>query len=255
MGKLFDLDSPIMRFLSRAADLLWLNILVIVCSIPIVTVGASLTGMHYVMLKMARNEEGYITRSFFKSFKENFKQATLMWLIFLAFFIVFGLDMYMMNFSGASFPGWMRIALMVVAVIVFCVYLYAFPLQSHFVNSIRGTLKNAAIMVVAAFPRTLGMIAVSIVPWVVLYLSTALVPIVLMFGISLPAYTCALLYNPLFKKFEPEEEEKDPDAMPEALMDDTPVQNPSMLDAADRRAAEEAARAGSEENTEQTFQQ
>ena len=267
MGKLFDLDSPIMRFLSRAADLLWLNILVIVFHIPLfiplglvfwfggplpllfvflilgfLPTGAILTGMHYVLLKMARNEEGYITQSFFKSFKENWKQATQLWLIFLAFAVVFILDFFMIRFSGASFPGWLQIALVVVGVIVYSVSLYAFPLEARFVNTVRGTLKNAAIMVIAAFPRTLGMIAVGIIPWVVLYFSTALVPVVLMFGISLPGYVSALLYSPLFKKFEPKEEEKDPDAMPEALMDDTPVQNPSMIDAADRRAAEEAER-------------
>lgn len=239
MSKIFDLDSPIMRFLSRLADLLWLNILVIVCSIPIFTIGASLSAMHYLLLKMVRNEEGYITKSFFKAFKDNFKQGTLLWLIFLAFAIVFGVDIYILNYSGATFPNWIRIVLVVVALIVFCVFLYTFPLQSHFVNTVRGTLKNAAIMVVAAFPRTLGMLAITAVPWIVLYLVTAALPIVVMFGISAPSYVCAMLYSPLFKKFEPEEEEKDPDAMPEGLYDDTPVQNPSMIDAADRRAKEE----------------
>ena len=73
--KIFDLDSPLMQFLNKMADLLWLNILTFICCIPIVTIGASLTAMHYMALKMVRNEECYITRGFFKSFKENWSSS------------------------------------------------------------------------------------------------------------------------------------------------------------------------------------
>ena len=64
--KIFDLDSPLMQFLNKMADLLWLNILTFICCIPIVTIGASLTAMHYMALKMVGNEECYITRGFSK---------------------------------------------------------------------------------------------------------------------------------------------------------------------------------------------
>ena len=83
MGRFFNIDSPIMVGLNKLADLIWLNILTFICCIPIITVGASITALNYVALKMVRNEEGYVTRSFFKSFKQNFKQATIIWLIML----------------------------------------------------------------------------------------------------------------------------------------------------------------------------
>ena len=70
--KFLSLDSPLMRFLGKMADLMILNLLVIFCSIPIITMGASLTAMHYVALKIVRNEEAYITKDFFKSFKCTF---------------------------------------------------------------------------------------------------------------------------------------------------------------------------------------
>ena len=73
--KIFDLDSPLMNVLNKMADLMWLNILTLICCIPVITAGAALTSMHYVALKIVRNEESYITRSFFKSFKTNFRQA------------------------------------------------------------------------------------------------------------------------------------------------------------------------------------
>ena len=72
--KFMSIDGPVMRFLGKVADMMILNLLVLFCSIPIITMGAALTAMHYVALKVVRNEESYITKDFFKSFKMNFKQ-------------------------------------------------------------------------------------------------------------------------------------------------------------------------------------
>ena len=69
--------------MGRVADLIILNLIFIVCCIPIVTIGPALTALYYMTLKMARNEETYIIRGFFKSFKENFRQAIVIWLIIL----------------------------------------------------------------------------------------------------------------------------------------------------------------------------
>ena len=83
MGRLFDMDNKFFRFMGRLADLCILNVLCILCCIPVVTAGASITAMFYVTMKMVRNEEAYIARSFFKSFKENFRQATVINIIML----------------------------------------------------------------------------------------------------------------------------------------------------------------------------
>ena len=83
MGKFFDMDSPVMRVLNRVGDLMIMNFLMILCCIPVITAGAAFTAMHYVLLKIVRGEEGYLIKGFFKSFKENFKQATILWLLML----------------------------------------------------------------------------------------------------------------------------------------------------------------------------
>ena len=81
MDRLFNMDNKFFTVMGRVADLIMLNVVFLICCLPIVTIGASLTALHYVTLKMARNEESYIIRSFFKSFKQNFKQATVINLI------------------------------------------------------------------------------------------------------------------------------------------------------------------------------
>ena len=79
MGRFFNLDSPVMVALTKMADLIIVNLLAFFCCLPIITVGASMTALHYVVLKIVRDEECYIVKSFFKSFKENFKQATVIY--------------------------------------------------------------------------------------------------------------------------------------------------------------------------------
>ena len=93
MGRFFSMDNKFFTFMNKVADLCILNIICLVCCIPIVTAGASITAMYYVTLKMVRNEEAYIVRSFFKSFKDNFKQATIINLIMIAVGAILYLDL------------------------------------------------------------------------------------------------------------------------------------------------------------------
>ena len=81
--KFLNIDSPFMQFMNKVADLMILNLLTIVCMIPIITTGAALTAMHYQVLKIVRDEECYIVKGYFKAFRENFKQSTAIWLIML----------------------------------------------------------------------------------------------------------------------------------------------------------------------------
>lgn len=202
--RIFQADSPLMEGLSRVADLVLLNLVVLVCCLPVFTIGAAMTGMHYVLRKMVRDEEGYIIRAYFKSFRENFLQATGMWLIFLAFFGIFALDLYLTGGSGAAtgvrLPTFFRVLLLVGGIYIFLMYLYAFPLLARFQNTIYGTLRNAGILVTAAFPRTLGMAAATVALPVLVSLFPPVLPLIVLVGATGPGFVCALLYNKLFER-------------------------------------------------------
>lgn len=206
MSKFFDLDSPVMRFLSRVADLMILNLIALLCCIPIVTIGASYTALHYVLLKMVRNEEGYIVRSYFKSFKENFKQATIIWIVILIFIMVFIGDLFIFNYSPMEFPKALQIVLFALTMIIYMVICYIFPILSRFENTIFNTVKNALFMSILSLPKTVLMMIIYIVPAAAMYFIPMATPFVFLFGISAPAYIAAMLYSGTFKKFEPEEE-------------------------------------------------
>lgn len=209
MGKLFNLDSPVFSFLNKAADLIWLNILTFICCIPVFTVGASMTALNYVVLKMVRNEEGYITRSFFRSFKQNFKQATIIWLILLVVIMILAGDFYILRFALFEFPTWIKVALLAVVVLFLISVMHLFPALAKFDNTIKNTFKNSFLMGILSLPKTILMIFCWAAPTVIGLMVYQIMPLVFVFGISLPAYMCALLYNKTFKRFEPEEVQAD----------------------------------------------
>ena len=88
---------------------------------------------------------------------------------------------------------------------------WIFALQSHFVNSVRGTLRNAAFMMIAHLPRSFSMLCLTLLPLLLLYLVQQILPFAVMLGISLPAYGCAFIYDPVFRKYETAAQEEPED--------------------------------------------
>ena len=216
--KIFDLDSPLMNVLNKMADLMWLNILTLICCIHVITAGAALTSMHYVALKIVRNEESYITRSFFKSFKTNFRQATLIWLLLMLVAAILGGDYYIITKSGMQFSQVLVVLIMAAGVLVICTSLYVFPVLAKFDNTIMGTIRNAFIMSILQLPKTVVMFVMAFFPLIIYLVSLRLIPIIFLFGFSLPAYASAMLYNKFFQKLEDQllsEQEPAPEISPE----------------------------------------
>ena len=204
MNKLFDLDSPVMRVLNRMADLMILNILVLFLCLPVVTAGAAFTAMHFVLLKIVRDEEGYLVKGFFKSFKQNFKQATLLWLLMLFLIALIVLDLMILNFSGMDLPRIYTILILAVALILLIVAVYVFPVLARFDNSIKNTLRNAFFISFLNLPKSILMLVLLFLPAVIVYFSSYSFIFMVLFGFSAPAYASAYLYSGIFKRFEPE---------------------------------------------------
>lgn len=204
---MFKLDSPLMNFLNKVADIMILNILFIFFSIPVITIGASYTAAYYICFKMVKNEESYIIRGFWKAFRENFKQATIIWLIILLVVGVLAGDVFIMRYSNVAFPTWIKMALLAVGLIVIVALMHVFPVLARFDNTIKNTFRNSLYMGILTLPKTILMIVFWILPIVIMMLSFQAFPFVFLLGISGPAFLCALLYNKTFKRFEPEQEE------------------------------------------------
>ena len=212
MSRFFDMESPLFRGLSNLADIMILNVVFLICCLPVVTIGASLTAMSYVTLKMKDEEEGYIIRSFFRSFKLNFKQSTLIWLLMLFLGIFLGLDFVIIGNMEGSMSSVMKILVIMGALIWMMIFVYVFPLQSRFYNPIKATLQNAIILAIANFPKTICMIAI-IIGAVLLTLWNGYtlwygLLVWTLGGFALIAWANSHFLYGIFKKLMPQEEEE-----------------------------------------------
>lgn len=208
MSKLFRMDSPLMRFLTKIADLMVLNILFCVTSIPLITIGASWTALYSVTLKMVRDEEGSVSRSYFRSFRQNFRQATLLWLGVLVVLALLVLDIRVLNgMAGGTAPGLLRVGVEILALLGIMVLQYLFPSLARFEASLADTLKNACMMALAHLPKTALMTAAVVgAVWITLINNTTIAVGLMVWpliGFSLMAFGNSGILRKIFDNYVP----------------------------------------------------
>lgn len=224
----FNYDNPVWRFIGKFGDLIILNILWVVCSIPIFTIGASTTAVYYVTLKLVRNDDGYTIRSFFKSFKENFKQSTIIWLILLAVGLILGFDLFFfvrIQNTPSKFRSVMVVIFVALSMIYFAVVTYIFPLQSRFYNHIKRTFFNAFFMSIRHLFNTIAIIVIDIALVVVSLQIPQVLMLLMLFGFPLVAFINSYILNPVFARYMPEETRDDGELRPLFADEDTKKQS------------------------------
>ena len=209
MGHFFSMDNKFFTFMGRIADLCILNIICLICCIPIVTAGASITAMYYVTLKMVRNEEAYIVRSFFKSFKENFKQATVINLILIVVGVILYLDMHVAKAMPGSAGQIFHVIFAAFAIVYFVLTLYVYPVLARFYNSTGNTIKNALLMSIRHLPYTVVMVLIELCPLLLFLVrsfrvQSTLFILFLIMGFGLIAYCNSFFLAKIFDNYMPE---------------------------------------------------
>ena len=208
MNGLFTPHSRFMRYLNRLADLMILNLLFLLTSIPIFTIGASLTALYSVCFRLGTDREGSTFRDYFAAFKENFRQATSLFLLLL---------LWLMGTGGAAviscfMAGWMHclfVPFAVLFIVVVLVASYVFPLLSRFENRTATTLKNAVLLSLGYLPRSIIIGAINLFPFVLLavdlltFLKAGFAWLIIWF--SAAAYCNCLLLKRVFAPYLEEE--------------------------------------------------
>lgn len=209
MGSIFRYDSPFFQFMNRLVDMIVLSLLWTICSIPIITIGAATTALYTVTLKMAKDQESYIIKSYFKAFKDNFLQSTIIWLIELVVGCVlfFGLNFW---FTYGSAMGNVLGFIMTVVTVIYClILLYSFPLLSKFDNSIKQTLKNSLLISLVNIKNTLMILIFTGISVAILYFVKGGFLLFILFGFSFLAYVNSFFFNKVFKFYIPEDKDDD----------------------------------------------
>ena len=210
MGRFFNMDNKFFVFMGKIADLCMLNLLCIICCIPIVTAGASLTALYYVTMKMVRNEEAYIFRSFFRSFKQNFKQATVINIIMLAAAALLYIDTNIAGKMGQPAGKILGMIFAAFTLLYVMILLYVYPLLAKFYNSVKNTFKNAILMAIRHLPYTILVLLICACPILILFIPSfqiqmSLIMLVILFGPAVIAYGNSHFFVRIFDKYIPEE--------------------------------------------------
>lgn len=211
MGKLFRIDSPFSQAMSELFDLIALNILFLLTCVPVFTIGAALSALHSVGLKQAVGEELPVVKTYFHEFKKNFRQATIAW-IPLLLLGVFLLADYFLAANGGSGGKRMQFAFGVMLLLYLCEVHYLFPMIARYENTLWKTAKNALLVAIRFFPKTLALLALSVIPPVLAICgSTELFVIwqvaMLVIGFSLTIILQDRILNKIFSALEMQMEE------------------------------------------------
>lgn len=213
MGNFFSMDSKFFVFMGKVADLMILNVLCILCCIPIVTIGPAVTAMFYVTMKMVRNEESYIIRGFFKSFKENLKQGIIINLLMMFFAVLILADLRIMGSMEGTVYKALYTIFLAFGIVYIMIYMYVYPVLAKFYNKIKNIFINSLLMSIRHLPYTFLMILVTVAPFAAFFfiplqgLQSGLLLVSIMIGFSLVAYINSHFLVKIFDNYIPKEEE------------------------------------------------
>lgn len=201
--KLFQIDGPIYQFFTRLWDMIKLNFFWLLCSLPVVTIGASTVAAYTVTLKMIGDQEGYIGKEFFKAFRENLKNGIPLGLISLVAAYAVYLDFQI--FGALEDAPLMILIMGVVAIFVFVLGLiYAFPLSARYENTLVNTLKNSWEISLRYFGRTVLLLVVLAVELVLFFFTNWMMILFALIGPSCLFLTVSGFAMYIFGRLEKE---------------------------------------------------
>lgn len=195
--RFFSYESRFSQLMLKICTGCYLNLLWFICSIPFVTIGASTAALFHVTLKIARDDEPRLLPEFLKAFRDNFKQATVLWLIMLGFGMVLGTDGYILYHLYRSNTGAIGVictiglAFIIVAAIAYVIVLmYVFPLTASVKNTNFNMLKNSLLIGLRYLFCTILMFAIY---FAMFFAVVALFTPLIIFGFGICALLCSYL--------------------------------------------------------------
>lgn len=195
-----NIDSPLGKILTKLLDLVVLQVLFVVTSIPVVTIGAGLSAMFAVCRKLRQEDVVPVTKTYFREFKACFGKATASWLILAPAAALLGISISYYYHAALA----LRIVPLVIAgvllVLVWLAFVYVFPLIAWFDNGLRAHFRNAFVLSICHFWTT---VVVTLLYAFVFLLAVPLLPIVLLIAFSGSAFYAGLCFEKVFAKYDP----------------------------------------------------
>lgn len=198
--RFFHMDNPVFSFISRIGDVMLLSFLWLATSVPIITLGASTTALFDCCIRIIRSRDSSIIKDYFKAFKNNFKQATIIFIILAAVGGVILADMYFWAHSDLPFATFMNAVSIGIAVLFCATLLFVFPVQAVFENTVKATIRTAFLMFLKHWPTTVALLAGAGAIGYLCYMIPAAAYIFLIFGTGTFGMIYSLQFVNIFKQ-------------------------------------------------------
>lgn len=170
---MFSPDSKFMEITGRITDLILLNLLFLLTCLPLFTIGASISALYTLCFRLMREEYSGIVKPYFRAFRDNFKQATIIWALLLVA-VIPALYYLTILLTLDSTLRYVSFVFILIATVVLMTVSYVFPWISQFENSTSQALKNALILSISHLPRTLCILAINLMPLIVWFINSEL---------------------------------------------------------------------------------
>lgn len=201
---LFGIDGKIYKFLDKFWHMVWIGVLWIICSIPIITIGASSSAAYYAMVRSVRRNEDNSTRDFFKSFKQNFAQATIMTVVYIIVGAAFSFATWFYYHNQGSFNLGLRWFYYIVILVYLCTITYSFSWLSRYEMSTFHALTYPIAITLMHLRFSIGLIVFWAGATIALYWSynTFMFAPLLILMPGLKCLADTFMIEPVLKKYE-----------------------------------------------------
>lgn len=221
MKGLLDPESPFNQFLAHVADLCIINVLMLICCIPIITIGASVTAAHKTTQDFVFETGSGVAGPFFKAFKDNFKQATVVWLLEVFFILVLlGYALLIANYTTGTNMVVLYIILGIAAFALLAIVNYMYAMMARYENTLKQHFLNCLQLILFNFSKTIGMVLISLIPFAILIFFTGFfLQIGIFFVLFIFAFLIMInsyLMKPIFEKLEAAKAKAEAEAAEEA---------------------------------------
>ena len=210
MGKIFRWDSPLMRFMMLITNLVCLNVLWLLCCLPVITAGVATTAMYYMVFQYITKQDDGVLRPFFKAFKENFKTVTPIWILHLLIGAALGAEVFYLSQDSQL---WLKALFGILLLVYAGVSAYLYPILARYNTSRKKAVLNSFALSTRHLLTTVCVVILNAVPVVlVLFMPEIFWKSILFWtvgGFSLIAYLCGKMLLVVLKKYEPQSSAED----------------------------------------------
>lgn len=206
MARIFDMDNKFHVIMGKVADLIILNIVFMITCIPIVTIGPALIGLYEVTLKMVKNQESYIVKSYMQAFKANMKRGISVGIVVEIVALILAVDLWLIMGNEGELWMVLKVVLLAISIAIAMMASYVFPVFAKFNDPMKSIIKSTVYMMIGFLPVSLGITIFNCLPVIIFFCIDSyqvifyLVAVYMVIGCALTAFLNSIMLTSVFDK-------------------------------------------------------